>query len=989
MKIVMKRFLCSILGTAIILTSIQTTSLAEDVNDNAVVGESDIVVDGAQTELLEGPPVEETILTEAEVELFNRETELWGMDENGNIFPLEDGPALVQESPLMARSISTAKVVNFRTRGDAVTNYTEDGTGIAGYTNGAYGADAAYLGTSNGRVKFMQSGVTGWVRESDVQVIDARSANSISHYIPSNGRLLHKIATNMTSTVYGSSLDQGPAPSYLQSEVKYYSYDGHYFYTEGNYARMLQDYNENHRNNAVNRNNPYYNYFQYLPFRSLTNYSSSQLNTIINARTATASKMRNMGPNFVNRQNQYGVNALLATGIAANESAWGNSNIAQTKNNLFGMNAVDSSPGQSANYYPNPDTAIKDFMETHMSKQYLSPTNWKYAGAFLGNKASGINVRYASDPYWGEKAANVAWTIDRQNSNRDAYKYTIGIKDQMSHLHTTLNVRQSAAVGSSVLYTTRGQNSHSPAQHAFIILGESNSFYKVQSDPVLNSTRTAINTGSGVYNFTNMYGFASKDFISVVSEGVIGAIVEPPIPVPSSLNNALEYSSHVQSIGWQDAVNNGEQSGTMDQGLSIEAMKIATKGISNLGIEYSAHVQNIGWQPYVANGAVIGTQGQNLQVEAMRIRLTGSAATNYRLYYRVHAQNFGWLGWAESGDAAGSEGYAYRIEAIQIVLLPRGNAAPGKVGDAYQTKRANIAYSSHVKNIGWQGNKYSGERSGTEGQALQMEGIRIALANQPYAGGVQYRTHVKNIGWQSAFANGAAAGTVGKNLAVEAIEISLTGTMAQYYDIYYRVHAQNFGWLGWARNGAVAGSEGYAYRMEAIQIQLVKKGEAAPTTGVSYRINPSNITYDSHVQNIGWQTPVFNAEMSGTTGRNLRVEALRIALRQQPHAGGVKYDVHVRNKGWQNNFANGAVAGTVGQRLAVEAIRVSLTGTMAQHYDIYYRVHAQNHGWLGWARNGQAAGTQGYANHIEAYEVRLVAKGGPAPGSTTRPFVAR
>ena len=68
--------------------------------------------------------------------------------------------------------------------------------GETGYTNGAYGADAAYLGTSGGKVKFMLSGVVGWVAEGDVQVVDLSSAASVSHYKVSNGRLIHYISQN-------------------------------------------------------------------------------------------------------------------------------------------------------------------------------------------------------------------------------------------------------------------------------------------------------------------------------------------------------------------------------------------------------------------------------------------------------------------------------------------------------------------------------------------------------------------------------------------------------------------------------------------------------------------------------------------------------------------------------------------------------------------------------------------------------------------------
>ena len=109
---------------------------------------------------------------------------------------------------------------------------------------------------------------------------------------------------------------------------------------------------------------------------------------------------------FVNYQNTYGVNALLAIGVGANESAWGRSSIAQSKNNLFGLNAVDASPGISADSYTSVDHCIKTFTETYMSKRYLNPNNGVYCGGYLGNKASGMNVKYASDPYWGEKNAD-------------------------------------------------------------------------------------------------------------------------------------------------------------------------------------------------------------------------------------------------------------------------------------------------------------------------------------------------------------------------------------------------------------------------------------------------------------------------------------------------------------------------------------------------------------------------------------------------------
>lgn len=438
-----------------------------------------------------------------------------GMNEDGSIVSLDDVDGNVESGmSRYYRSANTLQVVNFRTKGNAVTNYTEAGTGVSGYTNGAYGADAAYLGTSGSKVRFMLAGVVGNVNASEVQVISFSDAKAISHYGVSGGRLIHYVATNLTSTSYGSKLDNGPAPSYLSAGTTYYSYDGHYFYTD--YGQMISDYQNNIRSHSVNAENPYYNYFQYLPLRSRSGYSGSELEAIIGGSTTLGSKMRGTGSQFVDRQNIYGVNALLMTGVAANESAWGQSNICQTKNNLFGLNAVDSSPGTSANTYASVDECIKQFANAWMSRQYLCPENWKYKGGFLGNKASGINVSYASDPYWGEKAAAIAWKLDSAGQSKDNGTYTIAIKDTISTEHNSVNVRSDKSTSSTVLYKTGLYSNYS-----VIVLDSTpvNSFYRIQSDAVLNAGRTGIASGVGEYDFDNMYAHISSDYVTVVNKG--------------------------------------------------------------------------------------------------------------------------------------------------------------------------------------------------------------------------------------------------------------------------------------------------------------------------------------------------------------------------------------------------------------------------------------------------------------------------------------
>ena len=531
-----------------------------------------------------------------------------GMDKNGNIYELEYEDGVIGESGMsvFSRTVSP-KVVNFRTKGSGVTtSYTEYKTGESGYTAGQYGADAAYLGTFDGKVRFMLAGVVGEVAEADVEIVNVSDVYVISCYEAVNGRLIHHIAQNMKTPGYATNLDNGPAPSYIKSGVTYYSYDGHYFYED--YSVMLQDYQNEVRTNSVNPDSPYYNYYQYLPLRSQSSYSANELDTVINSRVTSTSKMLNTGAAFVENQNKYGVNALLAAGVAANESGWGTSSICQNKNNLFGLNATDIMPGENADTYESPEDCIRQFMQHWMSKGYLYPNDWRYYGGFLGNKASGINVKYASDPYWGEKAANVAWSIDKSNGNKDADKYVLGIKDFLSTEHSNLNIRKEASTASSstVLHKTGGQSSH-----AFIILGEKGDFYKIQSDGVLNSDRTKLDNSTGEYDFNNMYAYASKQYVKKL-QGTISSVdkwtakdILTDVASPQDLGNAIKLSAKIDG-------------GTTGLQYKFVWMKDdwASWGILS---EYSS-VSSVSWEPeeggtYTIFMNVKGTDGVSQTVE--------------------------------------------------------------------------------------------------------------------------------------------------------------------------------------------------------------------------------------------------------------------------------------------------------------------------------------------------------------------------------------
>lgn len=301
------------------------------------------------------------------------------------------------------------------------------------------------------------------------------------------------------------------------------------------------------------------------------------------------------------------------------------------------------------------------------------------------------------------------------------------------------------------------------------------------------------------------------------------------VTVPDTPESLVEYQTHIQSIGWQNYASDGIMSGTTGIGKRLEGISINLFPNDLIGsIQYQTHVQSYGWLDWVEDGEVSGTEGEAKRLEAIRIRLTGEMAETYDVYYRVHAQSYGWLDWAKNGEEAGTEGLAKRLEAIEIKVVEKGSPAPGNIDRPYVISDASISYTTHVQKQGWQDYVGDGSRSGTEGQALRLEGIKIQAFDPALSGGAHYRTHVEKEGWQSWKANDAVSGTQGKALRLEAIEIKLTGELAQYYDVYYRVHAQTYGWLGWAKNGASSGTEGLAKRLEGIEIKLVRKGGRAP-----------------------------------------------------------------------------------------------------------------------------------------------------------------
>ena len=266
------------------------------------------------------------------------------------------------------------------------------------------------------------------------------------------------------------------------------------------------------------------------------------------------------------------------------------------------------------------------------------------------------------------------------------------------------------------------------------------------------------------------------------------------------------YTTHIQDIGWQNQVKDGEMAGTEGQAKRLEAIKITLKDLSGVKIKYQTHIQDIGWQDWKYDGTLAGTEGQSKRLEAIRIELEEN--DKYSIMYRVHIQDIGWQDWRYDGEKAGTEGQSKRLEAIQIKIVEKQTSI-------------SVNYSVHVQDIGWQNWKAEEKIAGTEGQSKRLEAIKIELLTNIKNLKLKYRVHIQDIGWQDWKDSEEMAGTEGQSKRLEAIQIKLENT--QDYSIEYRVHVQDIGWQDWVKDGKTSGTEGQSKRLEAIKIRIISK----------------------------------------------------------------------------------------------------------------------------------------------------------------------
>ena len=241
--------------------------------------------------------------------------------------------------------------------------------------------------TVNGRIPVQVAGLTGYVNASQVTAIDSNDT-FIPDYVSDGKYVYHRYSpyTKVMVAYHNANMQVGKS---------YYSADGI------NFGTFKLDHP-----------------FQFSNLKSRTNYTAADINRLYSLMGANDSKLAGKGATFKAAEQRYGVNALYLVAHSALESAWGRSKIAKDKNNFFGISAYDDSPYTSATKFDNVDSGILGAARW-INSRYLHNSGYPANGAYLGNKAGGMNVNYATAPYWGESIASIMFSANEKLGRKD------------------------------------------------------------------------------------------------------------------------------------------------------------------------------------------------------------------------------------------------------------------------------------------------------------------------------------------------------------------------------------------------------------------------------------------------------------------------------------------------------------------------------------------------------------------------------------------
>ena len=126
----------------------------------------------------------------------------------------------------------------------------------------------------------------------------------------------------------------------------------------------------------------------------------SNLTTERLEKAFTGTNMQGLSNAFIIAEKENQINAIYLSGLACHESAWGSSNFAKTRNNIFGWQSYDSNLN-ATRYFESKENSIS-YVANKLKINYLSENGCYFSGYTISN----VSNRYATDPLHSQKVFN-------------------------------------------------------------------------------------------------------------------------------------------------------------------------------------------------------------------------------------------------------------------------------------------------------------------------------------------------------------------------------------------------------------------------------------------------------------------------------------------------------------------------------------------------------------------------------------------------------
>jgi beta-N-acetylglucosaminidase len=108
-----------------------------------------------------------------------------------------------------------------------------------------------------------------------------------------------------------------------------------------------------------------------------------------------------LGQAYIDSENKHGSHALFMAAISILESAWGKSQLAKIKNNLFGFGAYDGNVSKAIRF--SSKSQCIDYVSKYISEEYLQEDGKHFSGFTIRD----VGKKYSSNSAWAYEVAEI------------------------------------------------------------------------------------------------------------------------------------------------------------------------------------------------------------------------------------------------------------------------------------------------------------------------------------------------------------------------------------------------------------------------------------------------------------------------------------------------------------------------------------------------------------------------------------------------------